>query len=162
MSGQVNYNYDKEDGSLPTHTKSSFYRHKILTIQGIIVKNALVFMHQVINFKNNLPPSITGLIRNDAPCFSASPNYESNLVWNEKYNSVLFRSSIFFKGPLLVLNELNQNVLSPTSAGDRIIGLKSYKNMVKAHLLEQQNTGEPDQWPTFPLNDIKGLRCSTR
>ena len=44
MPGYVNYFY--KEGKIPTHTKESFYKYNILTIHGIIIKNALIFMHK--------------------------------------------------------------------------------------------------------------------
>ena len=160
MSGFVNYKYNKEDGSLPTHTKSSFNEHQILTIHGMIIKNALLFMHQVKHFKDSLPRSIIELISDDAPCFSENPDFESHLEWNTVYNSSSFRSSIFFKGPLLSISEENKTAISRSK--NYRVNLVSYKNSVKSCLLEQQNCGPPDKWPTFLLNNIHGLRSSTR
>ena len=42
MPGYVNYFY--KDGQLPAHTKDSFKEYEILTIHGVIVRNALVLM----------------------------------------------------------------------------------------------------------------------
>ena len=56
MPGFVNYFY--KEGKIPAHTKTSFYSYGILTIFGIIMKNALLFMHKVNHFPSSLPPSI--------------------------------------------------------------------------------------------------------
>ena len=76
MPGFVNYFY--KDGKLPAHTDSSFYQYGILTIHGIIVKNAatahtsnqwtnvknaLLFMHN----SNQYPSSLPQLIRETVP-----------------------------------------------------------------------------------------------
>ena len=159
MSGQVNYKYKSEDGTLPTHTKSSFQEHNILTIHGIIVKNTLLFMHQVKFFPKSLPPSVVELINISAPCFSEHPDYESNQEWAEVYNSIPFRSSLFFKGPLLSVSEHNKCILDRTYD---ISKLHCYKNAIKPYIMENQSLGEPEQWPTFILNKIQGLRRSRR
>ena len=159
MSGQVNYKYKSEDGTLHTHTKSSFQEHNILTIHGIIVKNTLLFMHQVKFFPKSLPPSVVELINISAPCFSEHPDYESNQEWAEVYNSIPFRSSLFFKGPLLSVSEHNKCILDRTYD---ISKLHCYKNAIKPYIMENQSLGEPEQWPTFILNKIQGLRRSRR
>ena len=160
MSGYVSYKYNKEDGTLPTHTKSFFKEHKILTIHGIIAKNALVFMHQVKFFRDTLPPSVSGLISQNAPCFSTSQEFDDHLEWNNKYNSVSLRSSLFFKGPLLAISKYNEAIISDRSFNK--YSLSSYKSSAKSHLLNEQNIGETDQWPNFLINNIQGLRSSKR
>ena len=51
MAGYVNYRY--KDGKIPDHTKPAFKEHGVLTVQGVIVKNALILMHKI----NNMPSS---------------------------------------------------------------------------------------------------------
>ena len=55
MLGYVNYWY--KDGNLSAHTKKNFQEYNILTMQGIIVMNALMFIHKVRHFPNSSPPS---------------------------------------------------------------------------------------------------------
>ena len=43
----------RSDGTLPGHTKSYFAKYDILTIQNVIVLNALVFMHKARICKKN-------------------------------------------------------------------------------------------------------------
>ena len=159
MSGHVIYKYDKEDGSLPTHTKRSFNENRILTIQNLITKNALLFIHQVKYFRSRLPPSICELIPEDAPCFSETPDLDSHLEWDKTYNSVPFRNSIFFKGPLLAITRENNSILNDMGS---VQSLYSYKTSVKSFLLQYQSIGDSDQWPTFLINNIRGLRSSQR
>ena len=52
-----NYRY-RSDGTLPGHTKSYFAKYDILTIQTVIVLNALVFMHKARHFPLDLPRSV--------------------------------------------------------------------------------------------------------
>ena len=49
IPGFINYRY-RSDG----HTKSCFAKYDILTIQNVIVLNALVFMHKARNFPLDL------------------------------------------------------------------------------------------------------------
>ena len=53
MPGYVQYYY--EDGITPAHTKPAFKEYKILTVQGIIAKNALLLMTKTIKIKPSLP-----------------------------------------------------------------------------------------------------------
>ena len=46
------------DLTLPGHTKSYFVKYDILTIQNVIVLNALVFMHKARHFPLDLPRSV--------------------------------------------------------------------------------------------------------
>ena len=45
MPGYVNYYY--KDGKLPDHTKATFKEYEILTVHGVIIKNALTHDAQV-------------------------------------------------------------------------------------------------------------------
>ena len=55
IQGYVNFRY--YNSQIPTHTKSSFYNSKFLTVHGVIIKNGLTFMHKVRHFPQSLPES---------------------------------------------------------------------------------------------------------
>ena len=57
IPGFINYRYIS-DGTLPGHTKSYFAKYDILTIQNVIVLNALLFMHKARHFPLDLPRSV--------------------------------------------------------------------------------------------------------
>ena len=155
--GYVNYFY--KDGQLPAHTKDSFKEYEILTIHGVIVRNALVLMHKIKNFPNTIPNSIKSLLPNNIPTLES--DHESSAAWLDTYGSPIFRSSIFYKGPILYLQESNiNNIISPPS----LFSLNIYKSNAKRELLKQQSmTGDDaDSWPNFLLYSLKGLRTSTR
>ena len=107
MPGYVRYFY--KDGVIPTHTKPAFNDYNILTVHNIIAKNTLLFMTKVTNIKGMLPTSIENLMPANAPNFNfkfreilMSPNKVPTCQnWLENYNSITYRKSIFFKGPLL-------------------------------------------------------------
>ena len=103
MPGYINYRYN--DGELPAHTKQSFKEYNILTIHGIIIKNALLFMHKTMHFPNLLPPSIRETIPSNAPTFGS--DHESCNSWLESYGLTSYRSSMFYKGPLLAISQEN-------------------------------------------------------
>ena len=116
-------------------------------------------MHRVQFYKSSLPPSVSGLIPTSAPCPSDDRDHTLYKEWLDTYNTVVFRDSIFFKGPLLAIttenNRLLGNIHNTTS-------LYRYKNSLRKLLVELQGSGGSDEWPTFLLNKIKGLRQSNR
>ena len=75
MSGYVNYRY--KDGMLPDHTKPAFKEYEILTVHGIIAKNALILMHKIKNMTSLLPKSIINLFPPDIPNYGTS--YDDNI-----------------------------------------------------------------------------------
>ena len=56
IPGFINYRYSS-DGTLPGQTKSYFAKCDILTIQSVIVLNALLFMHKAKHFPLDIPRS---------------------------------------------------------------------------------------------------------
>ena len=81
MPGYVNYFY--KEGKIPTHTNESFYKYKILTIHGLIVKNVLIFMHKVNHFPELLPKSIYETIPEKVP--TSYSIHENSRVWLKRY-----------------------------------------------------------------------------
>ena len=154
MPGYVNYFY--KDGKLPAHTKTSFFNYDILTIHGVIIKNALLFMHKIKHFPSSLPLSIRDTIPENVPTIDS--NHENCSKWLEKYGQSCYASSIFGKGPLLAITDTNINLITPQT----ILSLNLYKNSLKRELLKQQNIGDPENWPNFLLYSIPGLRKSCR
>ena len=117
MPGYVNYFY--KDGELPATTKPSFDKHKILTVHGIIVKNAMNFMHRINHFPHSYPPSIVQTIPADAP--TVESDHVTAAAWLSKYNSRVYNRSIFCKGPLLAVTTHYTETLS-------VAGYLSYKS----------------------------------
>ena len=157
MSGYVQFKY--RDGQIPTHTKSTFHNLNVLTVQSIIVKNTLIFMHKVRHFPSSLPESVRSTIPANAPS-TPNCNHENNSEWLETYQfgCPQFRQSIFFKGPLLSISEEYCNIVSPAC----MISLNVHKKSVNDLMLDLQNKGDPEEWPTFMLNKINGLRKCDR
>ena len=155
MPGFVNYFY--KDGQLPAHTRDRFKEYNILTVHGIIVKNVLILMHRMKYFPETIPSSIKNLFPCNIPTYGS--DHVSSAEWLETYGCHIFRSSIFFKGPLLAITETNANITSLPS----LFSINIYKSNAKRILLEQQSTGGVDEaWPVFLLNNITGLRTSNR
>ena len=154
MPGFVNYFY--KDGKMPAHTKTSFHEYGILSVHGIITKNALIFMHKIRHFPSLLPPSIRETIPHNAPIVGS--NHENCSNWLEKYGQACYTSSIFGKGPLLAITDTNTELTTLPS----ILSLNIYEKLVKLELLKQQNIGDPENWPNFLLYAIPGLRKSCR
>ena len=150
--------YWYKDGTPPAHTKASFSEYNILTVHGIIVKNALTYMHKAKNMPQLLPASIKNLIPGQAPIFALDIENDLTLQWSEKYSQKPYKNSIFYKGPLLAMSQANIDATSPSS----LFNLNIYKRSVKRMLIEQQSSGSNDEWPCFMLRSIKGLRKSKR
>ena len=103
MPGYVNYFY--KEGKILTQTKESFFKYKMLKIHGLIVKNALIFMHKVNHFPELLPKSIYETIPENVP--TSYSTHENSTVWLKNYGQGHFNSSIFSKSPLLSLTSNN-------------------------------------------------------
>ena len=155
IPGFVNYFYRK--GVIPHHTKEAFTKYDILAVHNIIAKNALVFMYK--HYRNDetlaLPNSVASTIHSDAP--KPGSTQETCEDWHEIYCTSHFRSSIFYKGPLLFAECANNELLSLSSH-------VSFKNCIKRLLTNIQKSGDPEEWQTenFKLYNIPGLRRSTR
>ena len=156
MPGFVNYWY--KDGETPAHTKSSFHKFKILTVHNIIAKNALILMHKINHFPETIPRSIKNCFPCNRPTITS--NHESCEDWLKIYNDIPYRSSVFYKGPILATNEFNQNILAENLAS--LFSVKIYKNAVKKSLLSRQLEGNDSEWPAFLIFNLAGLRQSSR
>ena len=156
MPGFVNYFY--KDGQLPSHTRDNFKEYNILTVHGIIVKNALILMHRIKYFPSTVPISIRNLFPSNMPTYGSS--HETCTDWLNDYGSRVYRSSIFYKGPLLAVTDTNTNITSLPS----LFSMNIYKSNTKRVLIEQQSSSEnlDESWPVFLLNNIPGLRKSCR
>ena len=154
MPGYVNYWY--KEGKLPAHTKEKFKEYEILTVHGIIAMNALIFMHKWHHFPKLLPPSVHNLIPHTIPKFGDGISECS--VWAEKYNTVPYRPTFFYKGPLFAVTKESAEVISPAT----ILSIKLYRSYTKQMLIEQQTSGSDSEWPEFLLHKIPGLRKSAR
>ncbi len=139
--------------------KSSFAEYGILTVHGVIVKNALTLMHKIQNFTNSLPRSIVDLFPDNIPAFGS--NYESSSDWLQTYGNCRFRGSVFYKGPILAITEHNTRIISSTLSC--LFSINAYKNAATRILIELQSQGvDNEEWPNFVLNNLPGLRRSER
>ncbi len=155
MPGFINYFY--KDGQLPAHTQASFSEHNVLTVHGIIVKNALILMHKIKYFPKTVPKSIINLFPGNMP--TSDSNHENCIDWLNTYNNSSYRGSLFYKGPMLAITDTNKNITSLAS----LFSLNIYKSNAKRILLEQQSSEiEQGSWPVFLLNNVPGLRKSNR
>ena len=103
-----------------------------------------------------LPELIIQLFPDNMPTYLS--NYEENASWLSTYNKPHFRSSVFYKGPILAITDQNMQITCPTS----IFSINIYKKAAKRVLLEIQSSGSEDNWPNFLLYSLPGLRTSTR
>lgn len=156
VPGYINYRY--REGITPGHTKQYFNKFKILTVQGLITMNALLFLHKVRNFPLILPISVKNTVAENSPVPGST--FESSQEWLASYNNHIYNSSVFFKGPLLAMIPEISNLITPAC----LFSIKAYKCSIKRHLLKIQSMGESDEWHirNFILYTIPGLRNSTR
>ena len=151
IPGYIQYRY--RDGTPAGHTKPFFNDYKILSVQGVIVFNALLFMHKLRHFPSSLPPSIRETISSNAPV--PGSNHETNQDWLSKYNNHIYQNTLFFKGPLLTtITEFLELITIPN-----LLNYNIYKNDLKKCLINAQSRGDIE-WSSsnFPLYNIPGLR----
>ncbi len=154
MQGYVNYRF--KDGKPPDHTKMAFKEYDILTVHGVIVKNALVLLHKINNMSNLLPKSISQLFPSNIPKYGTS--YDDNIAWITTYSHPELKASIFYKGPLLAITEHNKTITCLSS----LFSLSIYKKSAKRVLIKLQSAGDDEDWPPFLLQSLPGLRKSPR
>ena len=155
MPGYVNYYY--KDGKLPDHTKATFKEYEILTVHGLIIKNALILMHKLTYMPGLLPSSIKDLFTSDKPKYGTS--YDDNINWLTTYSQPYLRASVFYKGPILAITEHN---ISRITCPSSIFSISIYKKSAKRVMIELQSSGNNEEWPPFLLHNLPGLRKSTR
>ena len=155
MPGYVNYFY--KDGKLPDHTKATFKEYEILTVHGVIIKNALTLMHKLAYMPGLLPSSIKDLFTSDIPKYGTS--YDDNINWLTTYSQPDLRASVLYKGPILAITEHN---ISRITCPSSIFSISIYKKSAKRVMIELQSSGNNEEWPPFLLHNLPGLRKSTR
>ena len=133
-------------------------KFKILTVHGVIARNALIFMHKIRNFPQLVPSSVRETIASDAPTRGSS--YETCQEWLANFGTNVYSNSIFFKGPLIYIDPVTEELMTPTS----LFSIKLFKNSSKRLLLKLQSNGDSDEWQSdnFLLFRIRGLRKSYR
>ena len=156
MPGYVNSFY--KDGTLPAHTKPAFVNYKLLTVHGIIIKNALIFMHRVNYLPTSLPTALRATIADDAPTLGS--DHVTSSEWLCNFGDRYHNKSIFYKGPLLAMNP----AIAALSTTTTLFSIKPFKANAMKLMLEQQARGDVNEWQAdnFLLHNINGLRRSTR
>ena len=100
--------------TISQHTKLAFREHEVLlTVQGVIVQNALILLLKVRNMSSLLPRSISQLFPPNTP--KQGTIHEQNLDWSSIYSQTNLMSSIFYKGPMLAVSEHNARITCPSS-----------------------------------------------
>ena len=115
-------------------------------------------MHRIINFPESVPPSVRATIAKDAP--RSGDDHESCHYWLQLYNNISFKSTMFYKGPLIYADTKYEHLISIAT----LMSFKSYRNKAKSLLLESQSNGTTEEWDphNFALYKISGLRRSAR
>ena len=83
------------------------------------------------------------------------------MIWLAIHINFHFRTSLFFKGPMLsTMSEFSNNNVSPASFHK----IKIYKNNIKSILLDYQSKGDDNEWLSLNniLDNVPGLRRSNR
>ena len=153
--GYITYFY--KNGVTPGHTKSFFREYNILTVHGIIALNSLLFIEKIRNFSHMIPQSISSTVALDAP--DRDSTFESSSDWLNMYNTNIYRSSVFFKGPLLSRITNFSNILGTNKSS-----IFTIKNRLKTELLNIQSKGDESEWESQNciLSNIPGMRRSNR
>ena len=156
MHGFINYYY--KDGSKPGNTKPYFKEYKILTIHSIISLNALLLVEKTRKFRDLLPNEVLMSIDDNSPSYLSTQ--DSCVGWLSKYNTNIFRNSVFFKGPMLSTRAEFNNLLDFTSD----YSLQLYKRKLKSSIMALQTSGTDNEWDpeNFLTHNIPGLRKSER
>ena len=111
-------------------------------------------MYKVHNQQQSLPTSITATVPDDAP--TAGATHVTSDRWLEKYGCGQYAKSIFYKGPLLYTDTVdNKTCTSFTNV---------FKRNIKKLLLDMQSSEDPNEWQhtNHKLYNIAGLRRSDR
>lgn len=156
IPGFTRYRY--RDGNLPGHTKEFFNEYNILSVANIVAMNSLSLIHKTNRFPESLPSTTRELFDSDSPIIGDT--HEDCLRWLGMYNNSTFRSSIFFKGPLLSMIE---SVNSEVDL-DTVVTVAHLKARTKKAILTVQKTGDRTEWniDNSALSKISGLRKSRR
>ena len=156
MPGYANSYY--KDGKLPTHTKQFFLKHDLLTVHNIILKNIMIFFNKLHHSPETIPQTIKQLIPANAP--NPEDLVDHNSSWYSIYNSHPYNKSIFFKGPILYTDIINDEPEMYSQATNSV----SIKKITKKCLLNIQKTGDEEEWESanFKLMALTGLRRSER
>ena len=101
-----------------------------------------------------LPDSVASTIHERAP--KPGSTHETNQDWHELHCTNHFRTSLFYKGPLLFADFATNELLS--------CSILSFKNCTKRLLTNIQSSGDLEEWQTenFKLYNVPGLRRSNR
>lgn len=152
-----------KDGNLPTGTKVYFRNLEILTVHGIIAKNALLLIDKVSRVGMNIIPSSITKLFDDSPLIRSCNQNDELLLknWHEKYGTYAkLTNSIFYRGPL-AYNYMSDNY---NLGLESIISHRCYKTNMKKELFKIQNQGPAEEWE--PCNNfltcIGGIRKSAR
>ena len=127
-------------------------------IQNLYLKNIIILRNKMITFQSSLPKSICNIYQQFTRNFEQRD--KTPATWIEKYNTLSFRNSIIFKGPLLYLN-------SSTMNSDKIPYCKSvnsHKKLIKNFFIVYQCNGDPQEFhgANNILLNINGTSITTR
>ena len=101
-----------------------------------------------------------GTISKNTPSRQSHADHESCQNWYENYNTCTYRNSIFFKGPLIFLDQSLDNIFNHVTCQST----SAFKAQCKRTILSLQREGDANDWTSnkFILQNISGLRYSKR
>ena len=117
-------------------------------------------MNKIANFPRTLPSSVSSTIPDSAPSRLFPATHETCTAWLDKYNTQNYRTSVFFKGPLMYIDQAVDRVITPKS----VQSVKAFKTESKRVMLNLQKEGSDNDWSEtkFLLYNLSGLRKSNR
>ena len=159
-----NTNYYK-NGNNPCHTKPFFTKHKIMTVQSLILHNIINFMHKYHNYTHYIPTLVSKIIAQNSP--KPGISNENDKQWVACHKSCKLRNALSFKGPLFYLKyrdgiykhyiDRNENTATYTS-------FNSFKKSTKSFVFNLQTSGKSDDWEgsNLPLYSVPVLPRNLR
>ena len=163
--GHSNYYYKKETGELPSHTKSTFNEHGLLTVYNLIYYQTMTTMSKI--YRNIAPKFICNLFtRNHSNSIELCHNTRRKTTEYFIINPTRLASqdkTILNKGPRL-FNELTISVNKIIADENALLSDKkhrrpllqnkftdSFKSKIKSYILSKQKLGD-ENW--VPENDV--------
>ena len=142
--------------------KAIFTKYHIMTIQSIILKNVLNFMHKQNELKNLLPLPVLNIISPEAPKYN---NLNVNVLkWMDNHATGKLRNTISFKGPLFYSNYVTQFLKATGLKHPCIASINFFKKHTKSFVFNIQSIGSPSEWEgtNTPLYNVPGLPRASR
>ena len=159
----INYSYNKETGKIPGHTKPSFTKYNLLTVQNIILQHVLTFMQKIYNESAPYQTRSYFIVVDRAKIARARKSRcVTNFFEIPKTRIKLFDKTIFIQGPrmynIICTNFNKSKLISKNDLPLHRQFTTPFKNTCKKYILELQSSGDgsaksSSEWSigNFPL-----------